>query len=171
MPADTTRHLRAAAQRRTEQTRRRAVAALRRLDAAGAPITLEGLAREAGVSRSWLYTQHDLRADVERLRRRQRPPAAPAVPPERQRASDASLLQRLHAATERIRRLEHDNQQLRDALARALGERRTADILGHPAGHDTPNGNPRNSSGRADREPSRPPSPTPSTTRTSSSPP
>ena len=64
------------------------------------------------------------------------------VPPERQRASDASLLQRLHAATERIHRLEHDNQQLRDALARALGERRAADILGHPARHDTPNGKP-----------------------------
>ena len=45
MPADNARYLRAAAQRRAEQTRRRAVAALRRLDAAGAPVTLEGLAR------------------------------------------------------------------------------------------------------------------------------
>jgi hypothetical protein len=143
MPADNARHLRAAAQRRAEQTRRRAVAALRRLDAAGAPVTLEGLAREANVSRSWLYTQPDLRLDIERRRRRHRPAAAQTVPPERQRASDASLLQRLHAATERIHRLEHDNQELRDALARALGERRTADLLGHtPAGHDTPNGKP-----------------------------
>jgi len=142
MPADNARHLRAAAQRRADQTRRRAVAALRRLDAAGAPITLEGLAREANVSRSWLYTQPDLRLDIERRRRRHRPAPAQTVPPERQRASDASLLQRLHAATERIHRLEHDNQQLRDTLARALGERRTADILGHPAGHDTPNGKP-----------------------------
>ncbi len=142
MPADNTRHLRAAAQRRAEQTRRRAVAALRRMDAAGTPITLNSLAREARVSRSWLYTQHDLRAEVERLRRRHQPPTAPPVPPERQRASDASLLQRLHAATERIRRLEHDNQQLRDALARALGERRTTDILGRQGGRDTPNGKP-----------------------------
>ena len=47
MPADNTRHLRAAAQRRTEQTRRRAVTALRRMDTAGTPITLHGLAREA----------------------------------------------------------------------------------------------------------------------------
>jgi hypothetical protein len=118
------------------------VAALRRMDAAGAPVTLDGLAREAGVSRSWLYTQHDLRLDIERRRRRHRPTTAQAVPPERQRASDASLLRRLEAATERIRRLEHDNQRLRDALAHALGERRTADILGRPTGRDTPNGEP-----------------------------
>lgn len=142
MPADNTRHLRAAAHRRAEQTRRRALATLRRMDAAGTPVTLDGLAREAGVSRSWLYTQHDLRAEVERLRQRHRTATAPAVPPERQRASDTSLLRRLQAATERIRHLEHDNQQLRDALARALGERRTADILGEHAGRDTPNSKP-----------------------------
>ena len=143
MPADNSRHLRAAAQRRAEQTRRRAVAALHRMDAVGAPVTLDGLAREAGVSRSWLYTQHDLRLDIERRRSRHRPASAQAaVPPERQHASDASLLRRLEAATERIRRLEHDNQQLRDALARALGERRAANILGHPTERDTPNSKP-----------------------------
>jgi hypothetical protein len=136
MPADNTRHLRAAAQRRTEQTRHRAITALRRMDTAGTPITLNGLAREARVSRSWLYTQADLRADIQRLHR---PPTAPAAPPERQRATEASLLQRLHAATDRIRRLEHDNQQLRDALAHALGEHRIADVLGERGARDTPN--------------------------------
>ncbi len=142
MQADNTRHLRAAAQRRTEQTRRRAVAALRRMDTAGTPITLDGLAREAGVSRSWLYTQHDLRTDIERLRRRHRPAARAAVPPERQRATETSLLRRLQAATERIHRLEHDNHQLRDALARALGEHRATDILGRTSSRDTPTDNP-----------------------------
>lgn len=142
MPANNAHHLALAARRRAEQARQRATAALRRMHTTGQPINFDSLAREAGVSRSWLYTQPDLRLDIERRRRRHRPASAQTVPPERQRASDASLLQRLHAATERIHRLEHDNQQLRDALARALGERRTADILGHPAGHDTPNGKP-----------------------------
>jgi hypothetical protein len=142
MPADNTRHLREAAQRRTKQTRRRAEAALRRMDSTGAPITLDGLAREASVSRSWLYTQHDLRTDIERLRRNHRPEPKVAVPPERQRATDTSLLRRLQAATERIHHLERDNQQLRDALARALGEHRTAAILGRISGPDTPNSNP-----------------------------
>jgi hypothetical protein len=92
------------------------------------------------VSRSWLYTQDDLRAEIERLRHRH-PAASPAPPPRRQRASDPSLLRRLEAATSRIRQLEADNQQLRDALARALGQRRTADVLGHSGDRDTPRRN------------------------------
>jgi hypothetical protein len=40
-----------------------------------------------------------------------------------------------------IRQLEAGNQQLRDALARTLGERRAADILGETGRRDTPNRN------------------------------
>ncbi|MGB8256867.1 MAG: hypothetical protein WCE71_16105, partial [Pseudonocardiaceae bacterium] len=56
--------------------------------------------------------------------------------PDRQRASDASLRQRLEVATTRIRHLEVDNKRLRDALAEALGEQRAAAILGNHC--DTP---------------------------------
>jgi hypothetical protein len=108
------------------------------MHAAGHPINFDSLAREAGVSRSWLYTQQDLRAEVERLRERRPAPPTPAVP-NRQRASDASLLRRLQAATERIRQLDEDNRYLRRALAEALGERRTAHILGPATRRDTPN--------------------------------
>ena len=141
MLADNSRHVIAAARRRAGQTRQRAIAALRRMDATGQRITFNAVAREASVSRSWLYAQDDLRAQIERLR--QRHPAAPPapVPPQRQRASDSSLLRRLEAATSRIRHLEADNQQLRDALARALGERRAADVLGQTSGRDTPKNN------------------------------
>jgi hypothetical protein len=142
MRADNTRHLLAASRRRTEDTRLRAVSALRRMDAAGDPITFEALAREAGISRSWLYSQHDLRAEIQRLRDRHRPRSPTALPPDRQRATDASLLRRLQTATDRIARLENDNRQLRDALAAALGQRRTAAILGRPGDDDTPNNNP-----------------------------
>jgi Family of unknown function (DUF6262) len=141
MRADNSRHLIQAAQRRAGQTRERAAAALRRMDATGQRITFDNVARQARVSRSWLYSQEDLRTEIEQLRQRH-PATAPApVPPQRQRASDSSLLRRLEAATVRIRRLEADNQQLRDALARALGERRAADILGHDHGRDTPKKN------------------------------
>jgi Family of unknown function (DUF6262) len=139
MRADNTGHLVAAARSRAEQTRQRAVAALRRMDSTGTPISVEAVARHAGVSRSWLYAQADLRGEIERLRERRPSKSPDPVPPDRQRASDTSLLRRLEAATERIQRLEQDNQQLRDALARALGERRTADILGRPHARDTPN--------------------------------
>lgn len=137
MRADNSHHVLAAARRRAEQTRARAIAALRRMDTTGQRINFHAVAHEAGVSRSWLYTQDDLRAEIEQIRQR-RPPASSAPPPQRQRASDPSLLRRLEAATARIRRLEADNQQLRDALARALGERRAADVLGQTSDRDTP---------------------------------
>ena len=117
MRADNTGHLTAAARRRSQTTRQRAEAALRRLDAAGKPITFDALAREANVSRSWLYSQPDLHSQIERLRDRQRPHCRI---PDRQRVSDASLHRRLEIATDRVRQLEIDNQRLRQAL----GERR-----------------------------------------------
>ncbi len=139
MRADNSRHLIKSAQQRTEQTSRRAVAALRKMDTTGKPITFESVAREAGVSRSWLYAQTDLRHDVERLRARHQTQSSKALPPDRQRATDTSLLRRLEAATERIRSLERDNHELRDALAQALGDQRTAATLGARGPRDTPN--------------------------------
>jgi hypothetical protein len=140
MRADNTRYVIQAAQHRAQQTRQRAVTTLRRMDAAGQRITFDAVSREAAVSRSWLYAQDDLRAEIERLRQRHSATPSAQVPPQRQRASDTSLLRRLEAAAARIRQLEADNQQLRDALARALGERRAAAVLGE-AGHDTPKRN------------------------------
>jgi hypothetical protein len=136
MRADNSHHLIAAARHRAAATRKRAIAALRRMDKAGTPITFDALAKEAKVSRSWLYNQPDLRDEVEHLRTRRNPTPNGRQVPDRQRASDASLLRRLESAAERIKRLEADNQQLREALALALGERRTTAVLGGI--HDTP---------------------------------
>lgn len=127
MPADNSHLIVAAARRRATATRRRAVTALRRMDATGTAITFETVAREAGVSRSWLYNQPDLRAEIERLRARHRVPETRPVP-DRQRASEASLLRRLEAATKRNQQLEAENREVREALGFALGERRTADL-------------------------------------------
>ena len=78
---------------------------LRRMDATGQRITFDAVSRAAGVSRSWLYAQPDLRAQIQRLRQRHPGTPPPQVPPQRQRASDTSLLRRLEAATARIRRI------------------------------------------------------------------
>ena len=136
MSADNSHLIVAAARQRAAATRRSATSALRRMDATGTVITFETVAREAGVSRSWLYNQPDLRAEIERLRARHRPVPAARPVPDRQRASDASLLRRLEVATERNRQLEAENRELREALALALGERRTADLPARPC--DTP---------------------------------
>jgi hypothetical protein len=83
-----------AARRRHELTRAKAIRALRELDHAGTPVTFETVARAAGVSRSWLYAQSDIRAEIERLRdTTQRAPSPPI--PASQRASGASLPRRL----------------------------------------------------------------------------
>ena len=76
MRADNSHLVIAAARRRSATTRKRAVAALRRMEKSAWSITFDAVAREAPVSRSWLYNQTDLRAEIERLRAR-RDPATP----------------------------------------------------------------------------------------------
>jgi hypothetical protein len=135
MRADNSRHIIDAAQRRSEFTRSKAIQAIRTLDAAGELVTFGTVAKQAGVSRSWLYAQPDLRTEVEQLRAaHRRSPQSPV--PARQRASDPSLLRRLEAANDRIRRLSEENRQLREQLARALGEQRVAKIRTHPRNSD-----------------------------------
>jgi hypothetical protein len=125
MRADNSRYIVEAARQRREYTRAKAVQALRELDAAGTAVTFDAVARAAGVSRSWLYSQQDLRAEIDQLRvARERSPVQPL--PARQRASDASLLRRLEAANERARKLAEENHDLRRQLARALGDLRAA---------------------------------------------
>src|SRR6266568_1462092 len=81
MRADNTHHLIEAARHRTQQTRDRAIAALRRMNATGQRINFDAVARQAGVSRSWLYTQDDLRDEIDRMRARHHP--ATAAPPKK----------------------------------------------------------------------------------------
>jgi len=138
MRADNSRFLVQAARRRSHATRERAIRALRRLAATGEPVTFDAVARTAGVSRSWLYAHPDLRLEIGRLRAHHQQARASSPPPipARQRASDASLRQRLEAVNAEVRRLRAENQQLREQLAWALGEHRAAAI--HPAGGHRP---------------------------------
>jgi hypothetical protein len=131
MRADNTAHLIAAASRRHELARSKAIRAIRELDVAGVTVTFESVARTAGVSRSWLYTQPDIRDEVLRLRGLGR--RAPGTPlSARHRSSDAFLLRRLQATTARNRELAQDNQRLRRQLAQALGQLRAAGIRPDP---------------------------------------
>jgi hypothetical protein len=106
------------------------------MDNAGQPISFDAVARDGQISRSWLYNQPDLRAEIERLRARRDPGPTGHRLPDRQRASDASQRRRLEVATERNRQLEAENRHLREALAVALGELRAASIVGQLG--DTP---------------------------------
>lgn len=116
-------HLARAARNRHENTRAKAIRALRELERAGHPVTFQSVAATAGISRSWLYTQPDLRADIEQLRQATRRAPDPPIPSP-QRATDASLLARLTQTLQRNKQLAEENQLLRRQLAQALGERR-----------------------------------------------
>jgi hypothetical protein len=123
----------AAARRRHELTRAKAIQALRELERTGAPVSFAAVAQTARISRSWLYLQDDLRAEIARLRDSAAGrPKAPAIPAT-QRASDASLRRRLELAEQRIRQLRADNDQLRRDLAQALGGQRHAGRGSSPA--------------------------------------
>lgn len=140
MPADHDRAtpLAAAARRRHELTRAKAIRTIRELDHAGVVVTFDAVARHADVSRSWLYTQPDLRTEIERLREATRSAPTHAVPAS-QRATDDSLLRRLQQANERNRLLTEENKRLRRQLEHALGEQRaTSDGLRPAAVPDPP---------------------------------
>jgi Family of unknown function (DUF6262) len=120
---DRIQRLREAARSRHERTLRRAEAALRALAHRGDPVTVHDAARLAGVSRSWLYQQPQLLAEINRLRElppSSRGPRARAS----QRATVDSLRQQLHAYREEITRLRAENKALTEQLARYLGATR-----------------------------------------------
>jgi HAMP domain-containing protein len=117
-----------AAKQRAQNTRMRAVGAIQDLDAAGTTISFNIVAATAGVSRSWLYRQPDIRNEINRLRstgpNNERLPAA-------QRSSPESTRQRLDTALDEIQRLKTEVGTLRQQLARAYGQQRETAVL-HP---------------------------------------
>jgi hypothetical protein len=121
-----------AARARHTAAANRATQALRRLDRHGEEISFSAVAKTAGVSRSWLYRQPQLRAQIQHLRAKQRPGSRRQVPAAQQ-ASTTSLLRRVEALQEQVTRLSKDNQALHDQLAHKLGEDRQATLdRGHP---------------------------------------
>jgi Family of unknown function (DUF6262) len=122
MRTDNTRHIIAASRRRHEFTRARAIQVLRTLDVSCTPVTFESVARFAGVSRSWLYAQPDIRAETERLRGTSQRGSGPSEPA-RVRRILAPAPRRSPPAN---RQLAEENRQLRDRLAHALGMQRSS---------------------------------------------
>lgn len=122
MRQDNSHHLLAAAQRRHTDTLERARKALHELGETGHRRTVTQIAAHAGVSRSWLYAQPELREQLRRLTAT--PKTAESTPTRIERGSDASLRQRLTLAHERIHELDDENRQLRNQIALLHGQLR-----------------------------------------------
>lgn len=123
MRTDNTANLITAARRRHELTRSKTIEALHELDELGITVTYQVVARRAQVSRSWLYTQPDIRAEIERLRDHGRKPPPTSTIPTRQRTTEPSLQRRLETAIARIRELTAEKPQ--NAQAARTGTRAT----------------------------------------------
>jgi uncharacterized membrane protein YccC len=82
------------------------------------------VAAAAKTSRSLLYRDADIRAEIQRLRARA--PSGTSRLPAAQRTSDISLQQRLATLLDDNHALRGDNRKLRDQIAALLGEQRAA---------------------------------------------
>ena len=122
MTTDQTAHLHAATLRRATAARSRARAALRRLDQQGQTINYVTVAEAAGVSRSLLYPDSELRTEINRLRN----PATTTAPrqPAGERMTQASRDERDAALRHEVTELRRENQALRTRLGTRLGEQR-----------------------------------------------
>jgi len=112
--------------------RQRVLAALDQAAAAGDPITTSGIARAAGVDRTFLYRHRDLMEKIHAVQADPRPDdhIGPAV-------TRASLQADLLAAHERAARLNTRIHQLEKRLSEALGEHTWRESgLGAPADID-----------------------------------
>ena len=124
---DHTQQLCESAPRPHDDALRRAQATLRTLARRDEPVTVRSVADAARVSRSWLYRQPHLLAEIHRLRQ-PRSNSKPSVPAN-QRATIECLRHQLHAYREQITRLRAEITDLNEQLARHIGAARTAAIV------------------------------------------
>ena len=123
-PERNTTGLAEAAEQRREQTRERVRNAIGRLQRAEESVSFQSVAREAGVSRQFLYTVDELRGEIERLRAAHLQATEGQQVPAPQRPSEASLKARNQMLLDENRRLREELVGLRDELAGAWGELR-----------------------------------------------
>ncbi|MGC8509973.1 MAG: DUF6262 family protein [Acidimicrobiales bacterium] len=116
MRADNTNHLREAARRKHEECLKRVTAAIHEADRLHQRITVQGVAKSAGVSSSWIYTQPTVYEAV-RSRRAEAGYRSPTRIPETGGASQVSQQKRIELLSSRLRDTTEDNQRLRRELA------------------------------------------------------
>jgi hypothetical protein len=116
-------NLRAAARRKSENATRRADQAIRQLINNGQPITFRSVARTAGCSIDFVYSNPDIRARIEHLRAQQQDSSPDRSPRDDARLSDSSIVRTLTVQLAELKaRYHREVTELRTALAAAQGE-------------------------------------------------
>jgi hypothetical protein len=128
--------MRAGRQADSARRRQRVIAAIDQASTSGSEISVSGIARAAGVDRTFLYRHRDLLEKIHVLEAN--PPAAGEIPGPA--VTRASLQADLLAAHERAARLSARVRQLENRLSQPLGEQTWRHSgLGAPADIDTLN--------------------------------
>lgn len=109
------------AQSRSQEARHRVDQAITRLLRENRPVNFNTVAQEAHVTKSYLYTQSDIRARIEALRASSVSPKRPRSPLSHER-TEASKDLLLAAKDRRIKALEEENSRLKEDLKKALGK-------------------------------------------------
>jgi len=121
---DRTAGLRAARATDSADKRRRALAAVHALEAAGTPVTVSAVANAAAVS-TWLVYADGVREHLDAARRRQAEhagtPASTTTPRDQAPLTPAGLRTDLALARDEIRRLRAEQDKLRHRLRLQLG--------------------------------------------------
>lgn len=117
--ADNTHLLLEASRMRSDQARHRTLEAIKTLAADGKPVNPTTVARQAGVSRQWLYTFEEAREamSVANTAASSRSPLPPAQQP-----STASWRRRVEALTDDNERLRQRVRELEERLAALYGQ-------------------------------------------------
>ncbi len=116
MKADNTGHLREAARRKHEECLSRVNAAIREADRLRQPITVQGVAKAAGVSPSWIYTQPAVYEAV-RSRRAETDRRSPTRITGAEESGRANQQKRIERLVAKLKETTEDNQRLRSELA------------------------------------------------------
>ena len=116
MRTDNSHHLRDAAQRKHEECLERVTTAIHEADRLRRPVTVQGIAKVAGVSASWIYTQPDV-YDAIRSRRSESDRHRSVRVPNGQKAGPSSQQKRIELLALRLRETVEDNERLRRELA------------------------------------------------------
>ena len=106
------------AQEKRQQALERTEEGIKQLIREQRPISFRSVADVSGVSRAWLYQQDDIRSRIEHLRNQQA--KKKTVPPE-QRASKSSSAAMVKTIKERVKKLQAENQELKQQLEVAYG--------------------------------------------------
>ncbi|EGO7609303.1 TPA: DUF6262 family protein [Staphylococcus aureus] len=106
------------AKQKSQKTREKVDKAISKFSIEGKAINFNSIAKEANVSKSWLYKEHDIRQRIESLRERQIASNVVSKPKESSR-SDEILIKTLKR---RVMELEKENKKLQNQIQKLYGD-------------------------------------------------